>query len=207
MDSEPARQGGLRQRKKAATRAALGDAAFHLAQLHGVDAVTAEAIASQVGVSARTFHNYFANKEEAILHHLLEALDGVVDHFAELPVELPVWDALEAATVTIVADPDGDLATLVALIRMVESHPSLMAGHLDAVERAMTRFGRAVAARTGTDYDRDLYPRLVHIAALAACRAAVELWSGGNVPGKTPEQLVGEAFTLLRTGIPEPSAH
>lgn len=196
---------GLRERKKAATRAALSAAAFTIAQEQGIDAVTAESIAAAAGVSSRTFHNYFANKEEAILHRLGNVLVDVVDSFASQPPELTVWEALEHSVLTIVEDPDGELATMAALIRMVESHPTLMAHNVQLASQAMTAFGRAVAARSGTDYDRDLYPRLVHIAALAACRAAIELWACGQVPEKTPKQLVREAFTLLRAGIPEPS--
>src|SRR3954468_11132152 len=59
---------GLRERKKAATRHALHEAAVRLAIAHGPDRVTVEAIADEAGVSRRTFSNYFANKEEALLY-------------------------------------------------------------------------------------------------------------------------------------------
>src|SRR3954468_1297252 len=59
---------GLRERKKAATRHALHEAAVRLAIAHGPARVTVEAIADEAGVSRRTFSNYFANKEEALLY-------------------------------------------------------------------------------------------------------------------------------------------
>ncbi|MFE2185276.1 TetR/AcrR family transcriptional regulator [Streptomyces sp. NPDC059455] len=60
---------GLRERKKAATRQSLHDAAVLLAAEHGVESLTVEAIADAATVSRRTFSNYFASKEQALLHH------------------------------------------------------------------------------------------------------------------------------------------
>src|SRR5580698_6176379 len=57
---------GLRERKKVATRKALGMAAMRLAVERGLEHVLVEDIAEAAGVSARTFNNYFASKYEAI---------------------------------------------------------------------------------------------------------------------------------------------
>ena len=58
---------GLRERKKLATRAALGQAAWKLIIERGYAHARVEDIAAAAGVSARTFSNYFSNKEEALL--------------------------------------------------------------------------------------------------------------------------------------------
>ncbi len=58
---------GLRERKKRARRAALVEAAQVLVLERGFDAVTVEDVADAAGVSARTFHNYFESKDEAVL--------------------------------------------------------------------------------------------------------------------------------------------
>ena len=66
-DAPTTAEPGLRERKKAATRQALHEAAVRLAIAHGPDRITVEAVADEAGVSRRTFSNYFANKEEALL--------------------------------------------------------------------------------------------------------------------------------------------
>ncbi len=58
---------GLRERKKRARREALIDATHRLAGAQGLEHVTVEAICAEVGVSVRTFFNYFGSKDDAAL--------------------------------------------------------------------------------------------------------------------------------------------
>jgi AcrR family transcriptional regulator len=58
---------GLRERKKQATREALREAALRLAVERGPDQVRVEDIAEAAGVSPRTYNNYFASREQAIV--------------------------------------------------------------------------------------------------------------------------------------------
>lgn len=57
----------LRARHRAQTTREIHRAAWELTQLHGYGATTVEAIAERSGVSRRTFFNYFASKEDAVL--------------------------------------------------------------------------------------------------------------------------------------------
>src|SRR3954447_27077973 len=58
---------GFRERKKEATRAALRPAALRLALERGPGNVRVDDIAEAAGVSPRTYNNYFASREHAIV--------------------------------------------------------------------------------------------------------------------------------------------
>ncbi len=59
--------GGLRERKKRATRQAIEHGALELALEHGYENVTVEMICERAMISPRTFFNYAGSKERAVL--------------------------------------------------------------------------------------------------------------------------------------------
>ncbi len=80
-------EGGLRERKKRETRAALTAAALRLALEKGPDNVTVEEISEAADVSVRTFFNYFSHKEHAILGRNPAHLARALELFATAPAE------------------------------------------------------------------------------------------------------------------------
>ncbi|MBP3043916.1 TetR/AcrR family transcriptional regulator [Arthrobacter jiangjiafuii] len=58
---------GLRERKRTATKLAIITAARTLTAARGVSGFTVEELCEEVGISRRTFFNYFPAKEDAIL--------------------------------------------------------------------------------------------------------------------------------------------
>ncbi|MFZ2174479.1 MAG: TetR family transcriptional regulator [Rhodococcus sp. (in: high G+C Gram-positive bacteria)] len=195
---------GLRDRKKAATRAALSGAAARLARALGIECVTADAIASEAGVSTRTFHNYFSSKEEAVLAQLEESIRDWVELLRARPEDEPIWDSLEHVVVQIVTDPAKPLEETHAIMELVESSPSLLAKKLEVHLRVTRLVGAVIAERTGTNIDTDLYPNLLHMTVGAACTVALDLWMSGKSGASGPEELVRDAFRQLRRGIPQP---
>lgn len=193
---------GLRERKKAETRAALSHAAMRLASERGVDGVTAEDIAAEANVSVRTFHNYFRSKEEAILSPYHQLVDMVADELRQRPAGEPVLDSLERLAVRLVSRsieaPDHDAADIEALWlspRMAAHRPTLTS---DLARRMVG----AVAERTGTDPKADLYPSLVTAVAAAVLLTVFDL---DDVADRdTHAHRVTEAFALLRAGLPTP---
>ena len=67
MKNSAAFDGGLRERKRAATHSAITSAARALTAEHGLAGFTVEELCDQVGISRRTFFNYFPAKEDAVL--------------------------------------------------------------------------------------------------------------------------------------------
>ncbi len=194
---------GRRERKKAATRQALQEAALRLVADRGLASVTVEEIADAADVSARTFFNYFGSKEDAVLGTdpgLADRLAGVV---RSCPCEVAPLTALRSAFVTLAETISLRPEVWQLRLRLVRGHPHLLAAHMAAwttLERALVE---AVAARTGTDPDRDLYPALLVSAGAGVTRAALLRWCRSE--DVTPlAALVGGAFDALAAGLPPP---
>ena len=71
--------GGVRERKKLATREALSAAALRLALEHRPQNVRVDDIAEAAGVSPRTYNNYFSSREQAIVVALPSPRNAVTE--------------------------------------------------------------------------------------------------------------------------------
>ncbi|MFF0265407.1 TetR family transcriptional regulator [Kribbella sp. NPDC004536] len=190
-------EGGLRERKKLQTRAALADAALRLALAKGPDQVTVEEIAEAADVSVRTFFNYFPHKEHAILARNPEHLDRALERMRTAPAgESPLttmW--LIVHDVLRDLESDGQLSQRGELIM---SSPTLlyqlMLSSIDD-ERQLTA---ALTERMGEPAG-SIRPALIVSAAGTACRVVMELHK--NAPDRPIPELLDEAFQLLAQGI------
>jgi AcrR family transcriptional regulator len=70
---EPPRP-GLRERKKAKTRAAIQEQAMRLFRERGYEATTVEQIAEAAEVSPSTFFRYFPTKEAVVMYDVLDQI-------------------------------------------------------------------------------------------------------------------------------------
>lgn len=85
---------GLRERKKAETRAALQEHALRLFRQQGYAATTVDQIAAAANVSPATFFRYFPTKEDTVLYDAVDPL--MVELFREQPAELTTLQAIRA---------------------------------------------------------------------------------------------------------------
>jgi AcrR family transcriptional regulator len=195
---------GLRERKKLATRQALCDAALKLALDEGVGALTPERIADAVHVSPRTFRNYFSSKEEAIVAGLQGRAHAVAADLRGRPADEPIWESLRAVLLPSLQTelPRHDLMNLMGLIRC---HHALLAEHLAGVESLSRQLAEVIAERTGTDVERDVYPRLLADVSGIALKTSLGLWATGNT-GRSLGEIFAEALDLLSRGLPLPPA-
>lgn len=193
---------GLRDRKKAATRIALSEAAARLAMARGIELVTADMIASEAGVSTRTFHNYFSCKEEAVLHHLEAEILEWAGWLRERPADEPILESLECIVLRALTESDRQLEEMQALADLIDSSPTLLAKKMEMHVRLTPMLDEVIAERTGAT---GLYPSLLQMVVGAAVKASLDLWMSGRSSADNPEQLVREAFTHLRSGLAVPA--
>ena len=88
-------QAGLRERKKARTRAAIRQHALRLFREHGYQATTVEQIAAAAEVSPSTFFRYFPTKEDVVLRDDLDT--RMLEAFSRQPPGLAPVPAIRAA--------------------------------------------------------------------------------------------------------------
>ncbi|MFY1696209.1 TetR family transcriptional regulator [Solwaraspora sp. WMMA2101] len=201
---------GLRERKKAATRAALSWAAIRLTVERGFDDVLVDDIAQAVGVSARTFNNYFSSKAEAIAARHLDRSLRLADELRARPADEPLWAAIRAAAMVqfepgpeVEQAPPGDHADWVSGLKVMLAEPALQGEMLRAVAAAEAELAVAVAERTGTDVKQDLYPNLVAAVVSVAVNTAMRHFVYADPP-VSMERLLSDALTQLAAGLPVP---
>ncbi|MGI9006821.1 MAG: TetR/AcrR family transcriptional regulator [Streptosporangiaceae bacterium] len=182
-DAAPVGLASLRERKKAATRHALGIAAMRLAVQHGLDSVLVEDIAAAAGVSPRTFNNYFASKYEAICALPTERGRQIGEALRARPPGEPLSDAIAHAVVGVhgLAEQPPDKAWLDG-VRLVVSSPQLQGEYLRSQYATQQALAAAIAARLGTDPAADLFPAVIAGAVTAATHVAMSRWFGADPP-------------------------
>jgi AcrR family transcriptional regulator len=93
---------GLRERTRQAVRSELVDAALELFLVQGFDGTTVEQIATAAGLSRRSFHRYFATKDDVVAQALRATGDKIADELAARPASEAPWTALRRAFDTLV---------------------------------------------------------------------------------------------------------
>ncbi|MFE9702954.1 TetR/AcrR family transcriptional regulator [Streptomyces sp. NPDC005930] len=216
MSEKSAAGGGLRERKKRATRAALAEAAVRLAAEHGAEKVTVEAISATAGVSVRTFFNYFDSRDDAFVVIDADAGARIRRAVLEAPAELSPLAALREAMAAELAEAEQqhELWRLHAevlhasphlLARGVGAHMAAEADLADAIAERLRGTGGTSGAGAGARAGSGLYPRLLAAVAGAAVRTSVDHWSAHQEEAAFLD-VFHEVFTLLAAGLPAPPA-
>jgi AcrR family transcriptional regulator len=193
---------GLRERKKEETRQALSDAALHLAVERGLEHVLVEDIAAAANVSPRTFNNYFSSKQEAIVWRAIQRTTNAADELRRRPPAEPLWDALTHAVLAPYQEAGTPGEPWLAGVRMLLENPAIQGELLKTYRAVELDLTAAIAERTGTDAERDLFPRLVAGAVGLATQVANEHWLRADPPVPL-ETLLRQALTQLRNGLEE----
>ncbi|MET0863445.1 MAG: TetR/AcrR family transcriptional regulator, partial [Nakamurella sp.] len=172
-------QAGLRERKKDATRRALAEAALDLAIERGYAAITISDITEAVGVSRRTFSNYFSSKAECVAAVTQGWFDDIMFSIHEAPAELPLDDLLFGALTQVAAFVPERWEKIVSLCNSEPELQSMMAA-VDAAH--VEQLAIVVGARVGLPAE-DIRVRMLSSFGITAGRLCLEDWVLHGRPG------------------------
>lgn len=195
--AEPA-AAGLRAAKKLSTRAALAQAALDLTQERGYDGFTITDLVERVGVSRRTFSNYFAGKAECLAAVSDRWMDAALDLVDQAPADVPLT-ALLRRILDNLADQIAASGELFLCLATTEPEVAAADSAMDVTRSA--RIAAVIAART-VIAGNDIRAMLLADFCLAAGKACTARWvAAGRAGGRAAlAHELDLAFSLIDFG-------
>jgi AcrR family transcriptional regulator len=195
--------GGLRERKKARTRASIREHALRLFREQGYQRTTVEQIAAAAEVSPSTFFRYFPTKEDLILQDDMDT--RMVEAFERQPAGLSPIAAIRAATREIIGSySEADLAVLRETSALSMTVPEIRARAVDEFARTIAVISEALAKRSGRPAD-DLAVRTLAGAVIGVIMSNTMPWHGWSDDRQSFVDMfsrVDQALALLEAGLP-----
>jgi AcrR family transcriptional regulator len=188
---------GLRERKKARTRAAIQTHALRLFRDQGYDATTVQQIIEEAEVSESTFFRYFPTKSDVVLTDDFDPL--IVEAFLGQPPQVPPVQALRAAFAAVFERlSDQEVSDQQQRMQLVLAVPELRASMLDQLASAMHLLSVMLAERTGRQPE-DMAVLTVAGAVVGAVIAVT--FAMGEVSTANFAARLDEAMGHLETGL------
>ncbi|GIE78145.1 TetR family transcriptional regulator [Actinoplanes philippinensis] len=193
---------GLRERKKAKTRAAIREHAMRLFEEQGFAATTVEQIAEAAEVSPSTFFRYFPAKEDVVLVDDVDAV--LVQAIRAQPADVAPIEAIVRALRDVFANMDPETwAWERRRQKLVLGVPELRARMMHQMTGAIDLMAEVIGERAGLPPD-DFSARVTAGAAVGVMMAALPAARLTSGEGVTPDdhRRVLHALTLLQQGLP-----
>jgi AcrR family transcriptional regulator len=199
-------QGGLRERKKARTRAVIRQQALRLFGEQGYAATTIEQIADAAEISPATFFRYFPTKEDVVLQDDMDII--TVEAVEAQPAELSPIAAFRAASAAMLESlSEEDLVRFRDTAMLTATIPEVRARAIDEFVRSINQIAGAIARRTGRS-DEDFEVRTLAGAIIGAIMsvtttAAGDTWSAEGFHDVTALfDRIDAALAYLEKGLP-----
>ena len=195
-------QVGLRERKKARTRASLREHALRLFREQGYQQTTVEQIAAAAEVSPSTFFRYFPTKEDLVLQDDMDT--RLMEAFGHQPPGLGPIAAVRAAIRQMLASyTSADMDLIRETTRLTLTVPEIRARAMDEFVRTITVVAEAVAKRAERSAD-DLAVRAVAGAIVGVIMSVTMPWEGWSERTGFEDMFgrIDEALALLEVGLP-----
>ena len=198
---------GLRERKRLATRRSIQVAVLDLAAERGLDGITVDEVSRVADVSPRTFFNYFASKEEALMGDPPELpAGGSVEKFINGGTAASLLDDLSQLLISASKDSTNDVEMFHRRHGLLKQYPHLLAMRMATMRAFEDEVAAVVARRLVVDDPSSAVDsihvteksRLITLVAFAALRHAWMLWAKGESPSRLSDRLT-HSFAELRT--------
>jgi AcrR family transcriptional regulator len=190
---------GLRERKKARTRAAIRDHAMRLFEQQGYAATTVDQIAEAADVSQSTFFRYFPTKEDVVLTDDFDPI--VAAAMRAQPAGLPPIETIRRAIQDAYQQisPE-DWKREQQRQRLVQAVPELRARALQTYVDTIGMLAGVVAERAGLAPD-DFSARVLSGAVIGSALAAMPHGLATELEAREFRRL-DAALDLLQAGLP-----
>ena len=181
-------EGGLRERKRAATRAAITSITRKLTAERGLSGYTVEEVCEQAGISRRTFFNYFPTKEDAVLGHIDDDIPAdVLEEFIAGGNASPageisptLFQDLVRLSLRLSEHMAASEEETRQLIGVVKKEPQLILRIIGVTEQREAQFARDVALREGVAADHPVVQMAVVLLGTIARKSSMAYFSDGN---------------------------
>lgn len=202
--------GGLRERKRAATRGSISAVARSLTAERGLNGYTVEEVCQRTGISRRTFFNYFPSKEDAIIGHVddelpMEIFDDFVRGGEGSPagqISPSLFQDLVKLSLQMSERMSSSEEETRQLIGVVKKEPQLMLKIIGATEEREANFARMLAKREGVAHDHPVVRMAVVLLGSIARKSSMVYFSEGNT--RPYKDLLVENVTAARTLFCQP---
>ncbi|MCW0211771.1 MAG: TetR family transcriptional regulator [Pseudonocardia sp.] len=189
---------GLRERKKARTRAELQAHALRLFRDRGWAATTVDDIAAAAEVSRSTFFRYFPTKEDVVLFDDVDPL--MAEAFDELPAGTPLLSAFRRGLATAFGRLDPEKRELEEIrMGLARTVPEIAAAVRERNGLGVDQVATKIAEGLGLDpggLDVQLFAGVVTGARLAAQSLVT------REPGRSYVDTLDAVLARLEQGIP-----
>ena len=190
---------GLRERKKARTRASIREHAMRLFREQGYAETTVERIAEAAEVSPSTFFRYFPTKEDVVITDDYDPL--LIAAFRAQPPELSVVEALRRSVRAVFFNMDQETLDREAYrYQLMETEPELRAARYTEYRRSIDLVADLVAERAGMD------PASLELRAFAGALIGVMMSVADTEDGQLFQEggfgRIDAALAYLEAGLP-----
>ena len=194
---------GLRERKKARTRAAIREHALRLFHEQGYQRTTVEQIAAAAEVSPSTFFRYFPTKEDLVLQDDMDT--RMLEAFERQPTGLSPVAAIRGAIREVLESySEADLDVIRQTTTLAMTVPEVRARAMDEFGRTIAVVSEALAKRAGRPAD-DLAVRTIAGAIIGVIMSITMPWEGWSSDRQTIVDMferIDQALSLLEDGLP-----